>query len=68
MNEESCTWKGRKDGPPVSLAGPVFPCFRKGSVTIREASPPGNPFRTRDVCRVHADEMIASGFYIEDKP
>lgn len=63
-----CSWKGRKDEPPPSLRGPVFPCFRKASVTLREASDRkhfGNPFRERVVCRVHADEMIESGFYIE---
>lgn len=63
-----CSWKGRKDGPAPSLAGPAFPCFRKGSVVVREvAGRPynGNPFRERPVCRVHADEMIASGFYME---
>jgi hypothetical protein len=64
----ACSWKGRKDEKPPSLRGPVFPCFRKASVTIREnAGSPynGNPFLEREVCRVHADEMIGSGFYVE---
>lgn len=46
----------------------TFPCIRVASVRIREvndAKHAGNPFRERDVCRVHADEMIASGWYME---
>lgn len=64
----ACSWAGTKDDP-VEMGKPGrFPCFRKASVTIREVHDrehPGNPFRERRVCRVHADEMIASGWYLE---
>lgn len=66
----ACSWGGTKD-QPIELRKGRFPCFRKASVRIREVfdrEHSGNPFRERDVCRVHADEMIASGWYMEVGP
>ena len=67
-NAASCSYRGRKGEPVWDYARGIFPCFRKASVRLREVSDRehfGNPFRERDVCRVHADEMIASGWYME---
>lgn len=65
-----CSYRGRKDEPRFDYRRGIFPCFRKSEVTIREVNDArhnGNPFRERDVCRVHADVMIESGWYMEVK-
>lgn len=66
----ACSWRGRKGEPTWDYARRVFPCFRRAEVTIRERHDPknrinGNPFKERGVCRTHADEMVASGWYEE---
>lgn len=64
----SCSYKGLKGQPSFDYLRRIFPCFRKAEVTIREVNDrehPGNPFREREVCRTHADEMVASGWYLE---
>lgn len=62
----ACSYQGRKgETPPPWSNGRVW-CFRKASVLIRQLT--GNPFVEREVCRVHADEMVGSGHFIEVGP
>jgi len=62
----ACSWRGTVDRPAEMGKPGSFPCFRKASVRLREVydrEHRGNPFKERDVCRVHADVMVASGWY-----
>jgi hypothetical protein len=58
----ACSYRGRRDHEPTPLAKATgIYCMRKAVVRVRQLT--GNPFVERDVCEVHAEEMINSGHF-----